>query len=815
MAIACGASASAAAPQVEYAAPAVGQQGTEFSLRVVGAGLADAQEIMLYSPCVTSVALTAASDNEASFQLRASADCPPGSHAFRVRTRKGLSELHTFRVTSLPVVIEEEPNNAPSEAQLVDANVTIAGVIESGDVDSFRITLRRGQRLAAEVEAIRLGSTMLDTVLSVYGPNGKQIVAVDDTPLFRQDPFLTMLAPEDGQYIVQVRESNYGGDERSRYALHLGSFPRPAFVYPAGGPAGQSLRVRFGGDAMGAFEHEVRLPDSAAASFGVFAEHQGLTAPTPNPFRVSPFDNVLEQEPNDDPAGAGTAVSELPIAFNGVLQQAGDVDCFRFSALQDAVFQFETFASRIGSPMDSVIWIVDADGNRIVANDDDGSHDSRLVFAAPQTGQYVLGITDKRGEGGANFVYRIEASQPGSGIVAFLPRPDRKSQERQTIVVPRGNRVMAILGVRRTGLEGDVQLSAEDVPSGVSFSPCSVDADRFTAPVVVAAAADAPLAGALAPIRARLSSDGHDATGGFAQVVDLVAGTADALFQSIEVDRLAIAVVDEYPYSISLDAPATPLPRDGTIGFQVRAERRDGFDGPLQISFPCLPPWVDGPDSITIPAGQSSAVYTARSFEQAEPRAWPLCAVATPGRDGPRITTDGLGNPTYPRGRAKRSDGVPATAVASEMVTLAVADSPVTGTIGTVAAEQGQELRVVCQIKRRGPLPASMKAVLEGLPNRVSAESVAVAESDTTVAFTVKLEPTAPVGSFPSLVCRLSGTIAEQEVSYCIGRGALLKIQPAGGLVVDETGRPLSALEALRQSKRKDKDKVPSPSTGE
>jgi hypothetical protein len=58
------------------------------------------------------------------------------------------------------------------------------------------------------------------------------------------------------------------------------------------------------------------------------------------------------------------------------------------------------------------------------------------------------------------------------------------------------------------------------------------------------------------------------------------------------------------------------------------------------------------------------------------------------------------------------------------------------------------------------------------------------------------------VGTFASLVCRLTGAIDGQEVSYCVGRGGVLKIEPAGALVTDETGRPLSPIEVLRRSRK-------------
>ena len=100
-------------------------------------------------------------------------------------------------------------------------------------------------------------------------------------------------------------------------------------------------------------------------------------------------------------------------------------------------------------------------------------------------------------------------------------------------------------------------------------------------------------------------------------------------------------------------------------------------------------------------------------------------------------------------------------------------------------------------------MPPQMTATLEGLPNRVAASTAAVSAEDQKVSFLVKVEPTAPVGSFPSLVCRLTGAIAGQEVSYCVGRGAVLRIERAGALLIDDAGRALSPLEVLRKSRTK------------
>ena len=194
--------------------------------------------------------------------------------------------------------MEQEPND--EKPQPVPLNASVAGVTEAGGVDRFAVGLKKGQRLSAEVEGIRLGGELNDTAITVFGPDGKPLATVDDTPLFRQDPFVSLIASSDGVYVVEVRETNYGGGDNHRYVLHVGTFVRPAAVFPAGGPAGTEVAVKLLGEG-GEITQTVKLPP-AGTPFDFFpADGDTPPAPTPNPFRVSPFPNVIETEPNDEP----------------------------------------------------------------------------------------------------------------------------------------------------------------------------------------------------------------------------------------------------------------------------------------------------------------------------------------------------------------------------------------------------------------------------------------------------------------------------------------------------------------------------------
>jgi hypothetical protein len=786
--------AAAGAPTIERFFPAGGERGREFTLQLVGAGFDRASELLFYSPGLECLALRATGDNELEVRLKSTPDAHIGPHPFRLRNPQGLSELHTVLLTNLPVESESEPNDDLARANSGRPNVAWAGVLENGDVDCYAITLKKGERLAAEVASVRTGSVLLDTSLRVYGPDRALLAAVDDTPLYRQDPFVSLVAPADGRYVVEVQGTNRDGDDNSRYLLALGTFPRPAAVYPPGGQAGTSVNVLFRGDALGDFKQSFHLPELPPPGFGVLAASGGHEAPSAIPFRVSPFPNVLEEEDARTPAA-------VPVAFNGVLSRDGERDLFAFTVASRQPVQFESFAYRIGSPIDTVLSILDQDGDVLVSNDDDGSHDSRLLFAPPAPGTYRLEVRDKRNSGRPDFLYRVEAAPLVPELTAFLSRPERLSQERQSVAVPRGNRIMTHFAVQRRHFRGPVQLSTSGGPPGVFFSNAAIDADRYWTPTIVEADRDAPLTARLIDVLASGSDGDQSVQGKFLQVVDLIGGPADALFQAAIVDRLAVAVIEPVPFHIDLVPPAAQLAQDGTLDLELRLARDPGFTGGVEVSIPFVPPWVDGPSEVVIQPGETKAIYRLRAHPQAAVRDWTICAEAIAGGRSGRRAESALPGANDPLPAAPP----PEVAVASELVPLQVISSPVAGRLMDVVTEQGATATVTSQMEFTGELPERMLAELEGLPNRVSASPVAVRRGDPQVQFQLELAADAPVGTFDDLVVRLTGSLRGQTVSYCIGRGGRLRIESQGALVRDASGRALTRLEVLQRAAREQK----------
>jgi len=787
----------AAPPSIESVAPGVGQRGAEFQLTITGARLADPQELMLYVPGVVCTKLTAKGESEVTATMKAAADCKLGEYAFRLRTKGGASDLRTFRITPLPVILEVEPNDTRDKPQVVALNVSIAGVVEAADVDTYAVTLKKGQRLSAEIEGVRLGFEVNDTALAIHGPDGQELAAADDNPLFHQDPFASIVAPVDGRYNVQVRDTNFGGGDNHRYVLHLGTFARPAAIYPAGGQAATEVSVKLIGDAAGERTAKWKLP--ATGGFEFRPTEDGIETPTANPFRVSPFANVDETEPNDEPKQSNAAVA-WPIAFNGIIGKPGDADHFRFTAKKGDAIDVQAFAFRIGSPTDTVVAVLDAQGELVASNDDDETHDSRVLVSIPADGDYFIRVTDKRKQGGAAFIYRIELAKPTIGLTVFLAERNRKTQDRHVIAVPRGNRVTAFLAIRRDDITGPVTITANKMPTGVKSAFGTVAENEFLLPVVFEAAADAPLGGQLV----ELIGKSGQVTGGFTQEVILVRGPGDSTLHAVTLSKLAVVVIEESPLTVTVVTPAAPLAVDGRLDVTVKIVRGKDFDQAVEVSFPCLPPGVEVPTTVVIAADKTEAVVTLVASAAAELGDWRLIAEATMARPS-RVARDPMAAPPAGMGTSggrrprKSADGL--TPVASEVQSVKLAESPVKGTFAPSACEQGKTVKVICNLA--GAVGGNFTAKLDGLPPRATAKPVDVKADGKQIEFLVTVDATTPPGEHKSLVCELTGAAGGQKIVYHLGRDGSLKIDAPGAVKTDVNGKPLSPLDILRLEEKK------------
>ncbi|HEX2473462.1 MAG TPA: PPC domain-containing protein, partial [Lacipirellulaceae bacterium] len=194
----------AASPQLSYILPPGVQRGHEHVLTFTGARLNDFQEVLLYQTGVTVKKIEPVDPQNVKVTVEVAPDCRLGEHLVQLRTRSGISDYRSFFVGALPSVDEKEPNSSFDEPQAVESGITVAGVLQNEDADYYRIKATKGQRLSVEVEGIRLGQAFFDPFLAILDKDRFELASVDDTILARQDCFLTVVVPEDGEYTILV-----------------------------------------------------------------------------------------------------------------------------------------------------------------------------------------------------------------------------------------------------------------------------------------------------------------------------------------------------------------------------------------------------------------------------------------------------------------------------------------------------------------------------------------------------------------------------------------------------------------------------------
>lgn len=743
----------AGSPSVSNVQPRGGQRGTELLLTLGGGNLADAQEVIFYEPGFTTVKLEAGNAGAVKATIKIAPETRLGEHSLRVRTATGISELRTFWVGALPIVDEKEPNSEFTTPQKIALNSTVHGVADNEDVDYYAVEAKKGQRLSVEIEGMRLGQTFFDPYVAILDSKRFELATSDDTTLHRQDGCLSVVAPEDGTYFVQVRETSFGGNGACQYRLHVGTFPRPVAMIPAGGKLGEEVEVRFLGDAGGEIRQKVKLPTTMpeGGRFGLHCQDAGGISPSPLPFRLSATDaNVLEVEPNDAVAQASTGA--LPAAFHGIIDKPGDIDHFKFTAKKGQSFEVHCYARRLGSMLDPLMAMGLMGQGAMVANDDNGGPDSIFRVSIPQDGEYWISVTDHLKKGGPNYAYRVELQPIVAKLNLSAPPFAQFSQERQAYAVPRGNRFATLVNVGRADFGGDLNIVANGLPAKVGVATDIVPGNMSVTPMVFEAAADAPLGvgritytGSHIDPKVTLKSN-FDVRSDF-----IYNNPGQSLYTFRNEGQTMLAVAEAAPFKISIVEPKVPLVHGGSMQVKIVAERAPNFKAAITVVPLYNPPGVGSSSSVVIPEGQNEALFTLNANGGAPARKWKYVV---------------MGNAATPTGPVW---------VSSQLATIEISPAYMGVVIERGAVEQGKDTQMFVKFTNSKPFAGNAKVNLIGLPTKVTTTTLEFNKDTKEIAFPIKVEPTAPAGIHRNIFCQIIVMENGEPVLHNLG-GSELRI---------------------------------------
>ena len=423
-----------------------------------------------------------------------------GERELRLRTAGGLSNPLAFWIgqqpeATAPVVIATASRPArvsPKSAREVTLPATINGQILPGEVDRHRFAARQGQRLTFAVSARALVPYLADAVpgwfqatLAVRDPGGRELAYVDDYR-FGPDPVLACEIPADGQYTVEIKDALFRGREDFVYRIVAGELPFITHVYPLGGVAGRRIGLELNGWNLPRERLEIDTEGRTPGTLLLSLPNQGQFSNAVR-FRLDAARDGPAAELDD--TTAETAQHTLPIVVNGRIERPGDDDVFRFTGRAGEQIVAEVMARRLGSPLDSILLLSDANG-RVLANNDDSEDkgagllthhaDSAITYTLPADGAYSLRVADAQRQGGPDYGYRLRVG---------APQPDFELR-----VVPSAINVRAgasvpitVYALRRDGFSGEIALALGD-RSGFVLSGARIPAGQSQVKLTITAA---------------------------------------------------------------------------------------------------------------------------------------------------------------------------------------------------------------------------------------------------------------------------------------------------------------------------------------
>ena len=644
---------SQARPHLFFVMPVGGQAGTSFEITVTGQKLDTPEGLYFSIPGVKAEYIGPGSNPkmtkpppkiggpQASFRFKVTlpGDARPGIHDIRVVTKGGISNPRAFSVGDLKEFVETEPNDDVPQANKVELNCTVNGVILAPtDVDYFQFTGKKGQRVVVSCLTTSIDSK-LPASIEMYSKDGRYLGS--GRGYRDNDALMDCVLPADGDYLVRVSSFTYtqGGPDYF-YRLTISTAPWIDAVFPNTIEPGKEAQVTFygrnlpggkpdptmtvAGKVLETLTTTVKAPAGEAKqrlSFGgwISPSASGLDgfewrlknqSGNSNPilFTFASAAVVLDNG-NNDTAETAQQVT-LPCEIAGRIEKKSDRDWYAFHA-QKGIYTIELIGDRLGAPLDLYFILQDAKGKVITEQDDTNEILSPQLFTrtfdppayrfvVPADGDYqiLVGSRDSFVQAGPRHCYqlRITPERPDFRLVAMpaptvFPPVNAATIPDAPVIGQGGNQAIQILVWRRDGFNSDIVLTAKDLPAGVTMTPQVLPAGQKQSYLVLNASAEAPVwTGPIEII-------GTATVKGEKLVREVRAATITWPVPQINIpavsrlDRsLVLAVRDKAPFSIVATQERFSAFPGGKITVPIKLIRNTGMKGTVQLLPLSVPP---------------------------------------------------------------------------------------------------------------------------------------------------------------------------------------------------------------------------------
>lgn len=480
-------------PRLLTVTPMGGQAGTTVEVTITGENIEDVTEMQFSTPKITAKPLA-----ENKFSVTIAADAPVGVYDARVMSRLGVSSGRAFSVNKLPEVSRAKANNSVETAMALPVGTICNATATKRAVDFYSFQGAKGKRVAVDCAAVGIDSRLTPVV--VLGDMQGHDLLVN-----RTGGVIDFTPPADGTYLVKVNDLTFGGGERYFYRLAV-------------------QEVKGDGPAP-------RQPLTQTVS-AMSWPPAGLAAVAP----------TQEKEPNNKPAEVQKIT--LPCDIVGSFYPAADVDTYEFAAKKGETWWVEVASERLGLNTDPFVLVQQVKGDKATdvaeLNDiappfkvssngysydgpvyDAGSPDVNGKFEVKEDGTYRLAVRDLFGgtRKDPNNIYRLIVRQavPDFSLAAWAVHMTLRNGDRSALSKPLAlrqgdSRVFEVSVIRRDGFDGEIEISMENLPPGVSAAGLKIGKAKPYGHLIISAANDAKRGFSLAKIIGKATINGKTVT---------------------------------------------------------------------------------------------------------------------------------------------------------------------------------------------------------------------------------------------------------------------------------------------------------------
>jgi hypothetical protein len=367
-------------PEIFQIEPRGIQSGTAARVLLIGTNLDQLSSVFSSKSELRGTLLDepAATATNAWLELTAQTTLARGAYEISIKSTNAESSKVKIYVDDLPQLSEEAV--ASNQTKVLPLETDFWGTLSKpGDEDDVFIPAAENQSLVLDLAARTIGSKAIP-MLTIFDATGKLVGS--NSGFDGSDPLIHFKVPSTGRYRIHINDRISGGSKEHFYRLTVGEFPMVVGCYPLGVETGKTAAIQLIGFNLPA-KKSVQVKAGKIGEMEVPIDPGQMRTRKAFKLVVSAGPELVEQEPNDDPAHAMKI--PMPGVVNGRIKRETaathpDADVFAFDGRAGQALVIETDAARRGSPVDTLIEVLHADGKPVQRLLLQAVRDSHLTF---------------------------------------------------------------------------------------------------------------------------------------------------------------------------------------------------------------------------------------------------------------------------------------------------------------------------------------------------------------------------------------------------------------------------------------------------